>query len=39
MKYESPLSSFLKVIARVTGFQKYVKFQGQGIEVKNYGAI
>ena len=39
MQYESPISSGKKVMAKVKVFQKYVKFQGQGHEVKNNGTI
>ena len=37
MQYESPISSGLKVMAKVKNFQKKVKLQGQGQKVKNYG--
>ena len=37
MKYESPISFGSKVIAKVKFFQKKVKIQGQGHEVKNFG--
>ena len=37
MQYESPILSGKKVMAKVKVFQKYVKLQGQGHEVKNYG--
>ena len=37
MQYESPISIGKKVIAKVKIFQKNVKLQGQGHEVKNYG--
>ena len=39
MQYESPFSPGLKVMAKVKVFQKYVKFQGQGHKVKNYGTM
>ena len=39
VQYESPISSGKKVIAKVKIFQKWVKLQGQGHEVKNYGTI
>ena len=35
MQYESPISSGKKVMAKVKVFQKEVKLQGQGHEVKN----
>ena len=34
MKYESPNTSGLKVMAKVKVFQKLVKLQGQGHKVK-----
>ena len=37
MKYESPISFSSKVIAKVKFFQKKIKSQGQGHEVKNFG--
>ena len=37
MQCESRISSGKKVMAKVNVFQKKVKFQGQGHEVKNYG--
>ena len=37
VQYESFISSGLKVMAKVKVFQKKVKHQGQGNEVKNYG--
>ena len=37
MQYESPISSGKKGVAKVKDFQKLVKLQGQGKEVKNYG--
>ena len=39
MQYNSSISSGNKVMAKVKVFQKYVKFQGQGHEVKNNGTI
>ena len=39
VQYESPISSRKKVIAKVKVFQKKVKLQGQGHEVKNYGTM
>ena len=37
VKYESPISSGSKVIAKVKFFQKKVKSQGRGHGVKNFG--
>ena len=39
MQYESPFSSSLQVMAKVKVFQKWVKLQGQGHKVKNYGTM
>ena len=39
MQYESPITSGLKVMAKVKVFQNYIKLQGQGHKVKNYGTI
>ena len=39
MQYESPFPSGKKVMAKVKFFQKLVKLQGQGHEVKNYGTV
>ena len=39
MKYESPVSQGSEVMTKVKVFEKYVEFQGQGHEVKNYGMI
>ena len=39
MKYESPSSSDLTVMTKVKVFEKYVKLQGQGHQVKNYGMM
>ena len=39
VQYESPISSGKKVIAKGKVFQKKVKLQGQGHEVKNYGTM
>ena len=39
VQYESPITSGKKVMFKVKVFQKYVKFQGQGNEVKNYSAM
>ena len=36
---ESPITSGYYVMAKVKVFQKYVKLQGQGHEVKNYGTM
>ena len=36
---QSPISTGRKVMAKVKVFQKYVKLQGQGQEVKNYGTM
>ena len=36
MQYESPISSGKKVMSKVNAFQKEVKLQGQGHEVKIY---
>jgi hypothetical protein len=42
MKYESPLAYHSKDMAKVKvfkiSFEKWVKLQGQGQEVKNFGA-
>ena len=37
MQYESPIFSGKKVMAKVKAFHKWVKFQGQGHKVKNFG--
>ena len=37
--YESPISSGKKVMAKVKVFQKKVKLQGEGQEVKNYSTM
>ena len=37
VQYESPITSDKKVLAKVKVFQKYIKLQGQGHDVKNYG--
>ena len=39
MQYESPTTSGKKVMAKVKVFQKKVKFQSQGHEVKKYGIM
>ena len=39
MQYESSTTSGKKVMAKVKVFQKYVKLQGQGHKVKNYGTM
>ena len=39
VQYESPTSSGKKVMAKVKVFQKYVKLQGQGHQVKNHGTM
>jgi hypothetical protein len=37
MKYESPITRHSKDIANVKIFEKWVKLQGQGHKVKNFG--
>ena len=37
LKYESPITYHSKDIANVKVFEKWVKLQGQGHKVKNYG--
>ena len=37
MKYQSPSTHCSKVISKVKVFKKWVKLQGQGHSVKNYG--
>jgi hypothetical protein len=37
MKYESLITYHSKYTANVKVFEKWVKLQGQGREVKNYG--
>jgi hypothetical protein len=37
MKYESPITRHSKNIANVKVFEKWVKLQGQGHKVKNFG--
>ena len=39
VQYENPISSGLKVMAKVEVFQKYAKLQGQGHKVKNDGTM
>ena len=39
VQYESLISSGKKVMAMVKVFQKKVKLQGQGYEVRNYGTM
>ena len=39
MQNESPITSGKKVMAKVKVFQKKVKLQGQGHEVKNYSTM
>jgi hypothetical protein len=39
MKYESPITCHSKDMANVKVFEKWVKFQGQGLKVTNYGTI
>ena len=39
VKYESPITSGKKVMAKIKVFQKYVKLQGQGHQVKNYSTM
>ena len=36
MQFENPSSSDLKVMTKVKVFEKYVKLQSQGHQVKNY---
>jgi hypothetical protein len=37
MKYESPITCHSKDMANVKVFEKWVKLQGQGHMVKNFG--
>jgi hypothetical protein len=37
MKYKSPITCHSKDMANVKAFEKWVKFQGQGHKVNNYG--
>ena len=39
MKYKSPTSYGIKVMANVKVFQKYMYVKRQGHKVKNYGEI
>ena len=39
MQHESPVTSGKKALAKVKDFQKKVKLQGQGHEVKNYDTV
>jgi hypothetical protein len=39
MKYESPITYHSKYMANVKVFEKWVKLQGQGHKVKNFGTI
>ena len=39
VQYENSITSGKKVMAKVKVFQKKVKLQGQGHEVKNYGTM
>ena len=39
VQYECPISPGKKVMAKIKVFQKEVKLQGQGHEVKNYGTM
>ena len=39
VQYESSITSGKKVMAKVKVFQKRVKPQGQGYEVKKYGTL
>ena len=39
VQYESSITPGKKVMAKVKLFQKWVKLQGQGHEVKNYGTM
>jgi hypothetical protein len=37
MKYESPITWDSKDMTNVKGFEKWIKLQGQGHKVKNFG--
>jgi hypothetical protein len=37
MKYESPITCHSKDMANVEVFEKWIKLQGQGDKVKNFG--
>jgi hypothetical protein len=37
MKYESPITCHSKDMANVKVFEKWIKLQGQGHKVKNFG--
>jgi hypothetical protein len=37
MKYESPITCHSKDMANVKVFEKWIKLQGQGDKVKNFG--
>jgi hypothetical protein len=37
MKYESPITYHSKYMTNVIVFEKWVKLQGQGHKVKNFG--
>jgi hypothetical protein len=39
MKYKSPITNHSKHMAKAKVFKKWVKLQGQGHKVKNYGTI
>jgi hypothetical protein len=39
MKYESPITYHSKDMENVKVFEKWVKLQGKGHKVKNYGTI
>ena len=39
VQYESAISPGKKIMAKVKDFQNWVKLQGQGHEIKNYGII
>jgi hypothetical protein len=39
MKYRSPITYHSKDMAKVKVFKKWIKLQGQGHKVKNYGTI
>jgi hypothetical protein len=39
MKYENPITCLSKDMANVKVFEKWVKLQGQGHKVKNFGTV
>ena len=39
VQYESPITSDKKIMTKVKVFQKKVKLQGRGHDVKNYGTM